>query len=79
MSSKSMHAFLSNLANRQTDRQTSRAITFTSSIVGGKVRGLSRLSHRGGISVVSGGGRVRGEDLNLSAILMYIVSMISSI
>ena len=32
-----------------------------------------------GISVVSGGGRVRGEDLNLSAILMYIVSMISSI
>jgi len=32
-----------------------------------------------GISVVSGGGRVRGEDLNLSAIQMYIVSMISSI
>ena len=32
----------------------------------------------GGVSVVSGGGRVRGEDLNLSAILMYIVSMISS-
>ena len=31
--------------------------------------GLSRLSHQGGISVVSGGGRVRGEDLNLSAIL----------
>ena len=31
----------------------------------------------GGVSVVSGGGRVRGEDLNLSAIL-YIVSMISS-
>jgi len=39
--------------------------------------GLSRLSP-GGISVVSGGGRVRGEDLNLSAILMYIVSMISN-
>ena len=31
--------------------------------------GLSRLSHQGGIFVVSGGGRVRGEDLNLSAIL----------
>ena len=31
-----------------------------------------------GISVVSGSGRVRGEDLNLSAIQMYIVSMISS-
>jgi len=36
MSSKSMHAFLSNLANRQTDRQTSRAIALTSSVVGGK-------------------------------------------
>ena len=34
---------------------------------------------REGISVISGGGRVRWEDLNLSAILMYIVSMISSI
>ena len=34
ISSKSMHAFLSNLANRQTDRQT-RAKTFTSSFVGG--------------------------------------------
>jgi len=44
------------------------------------IRGLSRLSHQGGgISVVSGGGRVRGEDLNLSVILMYIVSIISSI
>ena len=32
-----------------------------------------------GISVVSGGGCVRWKDLNLSAILMYIVSMISSI
>jgi len=32
-----------------------------------------------GISVVLGCGHVRGEDLNLSAILMYIVSMISSI
>jgi len=43
-------------------------------------RSLSRLSHKGGgISVVLGGGRVRGEDLNLSSILMYIVSMISSI
>jgi len=30
-----MHAFLSNLANRQTVRQTP-AITFTSSFVGGK-------------------------------------------
>ena len=34
ISSKSMHAFLSNLANRQTDRQTSRAIASTSSFVG---------------------------------------------
>ena len=32
-----------------------------------------------GISIVSGGGCVRKEDLNLSAILMYIVSMISSV
>jgi len=39
-----------------------------------------RLSHQGGgISVVSGGGgRIRGEDINFSAILMYIVSIISS-
>ena len=37
MSSKSMHAFLSNLANRQTDRQTDIAGNrFTSSVVGGK-------------------------------------------
>ena len=35
ISSKSMHAFLSNLANRQTHKQT-RAKTFTSSFVGGK-------------------------------------------
>ena len=35
ISSKSMHVFLSNLANRQTDRQT-RANAFTSSFVGGK-------------------------------------------
>jgi len=35
ISSKSMHAFLSNLANRQTDRQT-RVKTCTSSFVGGK-------------------------------------------
>jgi len=42
-------------------------------------KGLSRLSHQaGGISVVSGGGHVRREYLNLSAILMYIVSMISN-
>jgi len=34
ISSKSMHTFLSNLANRQTDRQT-RAKTCTSSFVGG--------------------------------------------
>jgi len=34
VSSKSMHAFLSNLANRQTDRQTWTK-TFTSSFVGG--------------------------------------------
>jgi len=34
ISSKSMHAFYSNLANRQTDRQT-RANAFTSSFVGG--------------------------------------------
>ena len=37
ISSKSMHAFLSNLANRQTDRQTDIAGNrFTSSVVGGK-------------------------------------------
>jgi len=39
ISSKSMHAFLSNLAHRQTDRQTDRQTnagkTFTSSFVGG--------------------------------------------
>ena len=34
ISSKSMHAFLSNLANRQTDKRT-RANAFTSSFVGG--------------------------------------------
>ena len=34
ISSKSMHAFLCNLANRQTDRQT-RANAFTTSFVGG--------------------------------------------
>ena len=34
ISSKSMHAFLNNPANSQTDRQT-RAIAFTCSIVGG--------------------------------------------
>ena len=41
MSSKSMHAFLSNLANRQTDIQTdkrTRANAFTSSFVGGNYR-----------------------------------------
>jgi len=37
ISSKSMHEFLSNLANRQTDRQT-RANAFTSSFVGGNWR-----------------------------------------
>jgi len=36
ISSKSMYVFLNNLANKQTDRQTSRAITYTSSFVGGK-------------------------------------------
>ena len=39
ISSKSMHAYLSNLANRQTDTQTdkrTRANAFTSSFVGGK-------------------------------------------
>jgi len=36
ISSKFMHAFWSNLANRQTDRQTSRAIAYTSSFVGGE-------------------------------------------
>jgi len=30
MTSKSMHAFLSNLANRQTDRQQSQSVKFTS-------------------------------------------------
>ena len=38
ISSKSMHAFLSNLlTDRHTDRQASWAIAFTSSIVGGKL------------------------------------------
>ena len=36
-SSKSMHAFFSNLANRQTDRQT-RAKTCTSCFVGGSYK-----------------------------------------
>jgi len=36
ISSKSMHTFLSNLANRQTDRQMNSAETFTSSFVGGE-------------------------------------------
>jgi len=36
ISSKSMHAFFSNLANRQTDRQTNTSKTCTSSFVGGK-------------------------------------------
>ena len=42
ISSKSMHAFLSNLAHGQTDRQTNagaRAKTYTSSVIGGKLRG----------------------------------------
>jgi len=36
ISCKSMHAFLSNLAYRQTDRQTNGGKAFTSSFVGGK-------------------------------------------
>ena len=39
ISSKSMHAFLSNLAHRQTDRQTNSGVrtkTYTSSVVGSK-------------------------------------------
>jgi len=40
ISSKSMHAFLRNLANRLRDRQT-QAKTFTSSFVGGKLDGVS--------------------------------------
>ena len=39
-----------------------------------RVKGLSRLSHQGDLRSLRG-----WEDLNLSAILMYIVSMISSI
>ena len=35
ISSKSMHAFLSNLANRQTDRQTNAGKRIHSSFVGG--------------------------------------------
>ena len=42
ISSKSMHAFLSNLANRQADKRT-RAKTFTSSFVGGKDRMIDKL------------------------------------
>ena len=43
--------------------------------------GLSRLSHQGGGYPFRSlrGGHVREEDLNLSAIVMYIVSMISKI
>ena len=43
ISSKSMHAFFNNLANRQTDRQR-RAKTFTSSFVWGKSYGLDELN-----------------------------------
>jgi len=42
ISSKSIHAFVSNFANRQTDRQM-QANTFTSSFVGGNDRITSRL------------------------------------
>jgi len=42
ISSKSIHAFLSNLANRQTDKRT-RANAFTSSFVGG-----NKCMHRNG-------------------------------
>jgi len=45
ISSKYMHAFLSNLANRQTDRQT-RANAFTSSFVGGNKWFTSDVSAR---------------------------------
>ena len=37
ISSKSMHAFLSNLANRQTDKRESNAFRPTSSFIGGKL------------------------------------------
>ena len=43
-SSKSMHAFFSNLANRQTDRQT-RAKTCTSCFVGGSYKCLDVFLH----------------------------------
>jgi len=49
ISSKSMHAFLSNLANRKTDRQT-RAKTFSSSFAGGKSKKLSLISNRTAIT-----------------------------
>jgi len=42
-SSKSMHAFLSNLANRHTDRQTNTGKTCTSSFVGGN--NVSNVTH----------------------------------
>jgi len=45
ISTKSMHEFLSNLANRQTDRQTNTGETYTSSFVGGKK--IGSLSTRG--------------------------------
>jgi len=44
ISSKSMNAFLSNLANRQTDRQTN---AFTSSFVGGNKQNLKKLTKTG--------------------------------
>ena len=47
-----MHAFLSNLAN-QTDRQTSRAIAFTSSVVGGNHIGQKKIVDSGCVYVNS--------------------------
>jgi len=44
ISSKFMHAFLSNLADRQTDKQT-RAKSFTSSFIGGKKNKPSTFEH----------------------------------
>ena len=41
-----MHAFLSNLANRQTDKQT-RANAFTSSFVGGNNRTTGEIRYYG--------------------------------
>jgi len=56
-----MHAFLSNLAHRQTNKRT-RANAFTSSFVGGKKTGLCTLSQSHLILFVNVKTNVRRTD-----------------